>query len=101
MDTLSSAGVPLYADVGANGGYQLLDNYKLEKGFLNKNEAEFLFPLLKNLKETSPSDELKSIYNKFSSLSENDIQENKFIIKLNPSDDSNLFKRTFKDHFTG
>lgn len=96
MDTLSSAGVPLYADVGVNGGYQLLDNYKLEKGFLNKSEANFLFPLLKNLEETSPSDELKSIYNKFSSLSENNMQENKFIIKLNPSDDSTLFKEHLK-----
>ncbi len=42
MDTLNMAGIPLYADVGKNGGYALLDNYKLNKSFLNRSEANIL-----------------------------------------------------------
>ncbi len=93
MDTLSAAGIPLYADVGVHGGYQLLDNYKLEKGFLNKNEASILFSFLKSLEDTTPYPEVKSIYNKFNSLSDSSLDNSKLIIKLNPNHNSDLFKR--------
>ena len=92
MDTLNMAGIPLYANVGMNGGYQLLDNYKLEKGFLNKNEASILFTFLKSLETVAPYSEVKSIYNKFASLDFNELENNKLIIKLNPFDNSDLFQ---------
>ncbi len=96
MDTLIMAGIPLYADVGVNGGYQLLDNYKLEKGFLNKDEASILFTFLKGLEGVTPYSEVKSIYNKFSNLDFHDFNNNKLIVKLNPADNtSNL-----KDHLS-
>ncbi len=97
MDTLSAAGIPLYADVGVNGGYQLLDNYKLEKGFLNKNEASILFSFLKSLEDTTPYPEVKSMYNKFNSLSDNILDNNKLIVKLNPNYNSDLFKLHLED----
>lgn len=33
IDTLSMSGIPIYAEIGKNGGYQLLDNYKLDMNF--------------------------------------------------------------------
>jgi len=96
MDTLSMAGIPFYADVGVNGGYQLLDNFRLEKGFLNKDEANILFTFLKGLKGVVPYSEVKSIYNKFSSLNFHELDNNKLIVKLNPTDNT----MNFKDHFS-
>jgi len=93
MDTLSMSGVPIYADVGKNGGYQLLDNYKLNKSFLNKNEASILIEFLKNLEQTAPYSEVKSIYNKFlTTMPTSNEEENKLIIKMNPWISQEFFK---------
>lgn len=93
MDALNMAGIPLYADVGINGGYQLLDNYKLEKGFLNKDEASILFTFLRSLENIAPYSEVKSIYSKFTSLDFDDSKNKKLVIKMNPFDNSEIFQK--------
>lgn len=92
IDTLTLAGIPLYADVGANGGYQLMADYKLEKGFLNKDEAGLLMSFLKGLEKAVPYSEVKSINNKFSNLTHTQLDANKFAIQLNPGLDTKLFR---------
>ncbi len=43
VDTLSSIGVPIYADKGMNGGIRLLGDYKTTLTGVSKNELLSLF----------------------------------------------------------
>lgn len=45
IEALNTAGVPIYAEAGREGGYELLENYHTDLTRLSKSEAQALFML--------------------------------------------------------
>lgn len=96
IDTLSMSGIPIYAEIGKNGGYQLLDNYKLDMNFLNTKEAKVIKSLLGSLEQAVPYLDIKSISNKFSMMDSDESEDNKIIVKLNPLINEENFKNNIE-----
>lgn len=97
MDTLTMAGIPLYADVGKNGGYSLLDHYKLDKSFLKDNEMNILLKFLESLDNIGASKEINALYNKFQVMNSGIEHDEKLVIQLNPFINNDSFKRILSD----
>ena len=86
INSLSTVGVPVYSDSGPNGGYRLLENYRLDKSFLKKDEASLLCNFIDSLYKTVPNESLKNIYHKFQVIkTQNQPVNNQHLqIQMNP-----------------
>ncbi|MDR3586358.1 MAG: YafY family protein [Desulfosporosinus sp.] len=67
IDTLSSAGIPIYASQGKGGGISLLDDYILNKSILSENEQNEILFALQSLTVTQ-NPETDRVLSKLSSL---------------------------------
>lgn len=67
IDTLSSAGIPIYARQGKGGGISLLDGYVLNKMVLSENEQNEILYALQSL-TTTQNPETDRVLSKLSSL---------------------------------
>ena len=77
IDSISLAGIPVYASRGKDGGYSILENYKLNKNFLTDNEINLLLGLLKGFKKGYTGREIKSVIDKISGIGQrNPIKNN-------------------------
>lgn len=70
IDTLSSAGIPIYASQGKGGGISLLDDYVLDKSVLSEREQNEILYALQGLSITQAPEtdkvltKLNSLFNK-------------------------------------
>lgn len=70
IDTLSSAGIPIYTSQGKGGGISLMDEYVLDKSVLSENEQNEILYALQSLAITQAPDaekvlaRLGSLFNK-------------------------------------
>ncbi|MDC7221109.1 MAG: YafY family protein [Spirochaetales bacterium] len=73
IDSLCSAGVPIYGEVGKNGGYHITENYKLDKNYISPKEVSTLVDILNGFKDTLYKDSIRDIMNKFSLFNEDSL----------------------------
>jgi predicted DNA-binding transcriptional regulator YafY len=86
METLSLVGIPLYGEVGKNGGYQITDNFKLDKSFLSLPELDALKEVLKGIGETPFNHSLGNFIRKLSLLSDSNSSSKILQIDSDPWD---------------
>lgn len=71
IDTLSLAGIPIYATQGKNGGITLLDNFVLNKSMISEEEQNEILFALKSFTSTAYPN-IESTFLKLSSLFKKD-----------------------------
>ncbi len=52
IDALSGAGIPIYAEVGRNGGIHLMNDFVLDKAVLSKEEKQEILIALQSINST-------------------------------------------------
>ncbi|MFJ8528184.1 helix-turn-helix transcriptional regulator [Bacillus sp. NPDC094106] len=71
IDALSSIGIPVISYLGKNGGFTLIDNYRLDKFTFNEEEKKFLLEGLTLKNELFDSNQLSILQKKIELLKEN------------------------------
>jgi len=68
IDDLTIAGIPIYSEVGKNGGYQLMEGYKMTENFISKNEMGTMISLLKGVSSTIDDQSIKTFFEKLCAM---------------------------------
>lgn len=70
MVSISSIGIPVYADAGKSGGYSILQNYKIKNADIRDDEQHLVVKALESLATSYTSDTLNSLIEKYNSIIE-------------------------------
>lgn len=71
MEIIEKAGIPLVAHKGYNGGYSILEGYKVNKSSMTKEEAILVNKLLLELNKSYENPETSSLINKLGVVDSN------------------------------
>ena len=67
IESLEQAGVPVASYQGAQGGYELVEGYRIDKPFISSKEASVIVEVLKGVNRVFEDFELESFFNKMES----------------------------------
>lgn len=66
IDAIELAGIPIVSYKGKNGGYEIIENYKIVNGVINKKEMDLIYKLLDGLGKSYETNEVENLKNKIS-----------------------------------
>lgn len=69
INTLCLAGIPVAAIYGPEGGYEIIDTFKMERQIMGQTDYSYIVTALEGLASAYSSKELNAILEKFQSLS--------------------------------
>lgn len=70
MVSISSIGIPVYAEGGKYGGYSILPTYKIKNSDIRDDEQQMIIKALKSLATSYTSDTLKALIEKYNAIIE-------------------------------
>ncbi len=68
--SISSIGIPVYAEGGKYGGYSILPTYKIKNSDIRDDEQQMIIKALKSLATSYTSDTLKALIEKYNAIIE-------------------------------
>lgn len=72
IDAINIAGIPVVSYKGYEGGYEILDGYKIDNNFVTEKEYDLLIKLLKGLENVYDDPVVKGIVEKLKAVKAND-----------------------------
>ncbi|MEI7027937.1 helix-turn-helix transcriptional regulator [Paenibacillus sp. y28] len=90
LDTLSQAGIPVVSHAGAAGGYEIMEQYRIERQFLSLDELQSIIIALRGIQSTFKDQDISSLMDKVGTLvarsEQQTVQQMKeqLVIDLNP-----------------
>lgn len=70
MVSISSIGIPVYAEGGKYGGYSILSTYKIRNSDIRNDEQQMIIKALESLATSYTSDTLKALIEKYNAIIE-------------------------------
>ena len=64
IDTLTLAGIPIYSELGVNGGYVINKEFKIDKKIIDENNKEYILLALNSLKTVYGNQKVIETYEK-------------------------------------
>lgn len=71
IDALCQAGIPIYAAVGINGGYEILKDFKMNNQLASEDEYAYIATAINGLKTVTKDPVANDIYEKITAISKN------------------------------
>lgn len=68
INTLSLAGIPIVTYYGSNGGYEILDSFKLDRQLVGENQFSYIVTALQGLQTAFDNDELNETLEKIQAI---------------------------------
>ncbi|MFD0682062.1 MULTISPECIES: helix-turn-helix transcriptional regulator [unclassified Paenibacillus] len=68
LESLNQAGIPIVSFAGATGGYEIMDQYRLERQFLSMEELQSIIIALKGVRTTLEDRDIGSLMDKVGAL---------------------------------
>ncbi|UKS25778.1 YafY family transcriptional regulator [Paenibacillus sp. HWE-109] len=87
VEAINQAGIPIASYAGLNGGYEIMDQYRLERQFLSLEELQSIIVGLKGIRSTVGDQEVSSLLDKVGALvakSEHHSLNDQLVIDMNP-----------------
>jgi predicted DNA-binding transcriptional regulator YafY len=90
VEAINQAGVPIASYAGSSGGYEIMDQYRLDRQFLSLEELQSIIVGLKGIRSTVGDQEISNLLDKVGALMAKSEQNtvthmnNQFIIDMNP-----------------
>nr|WP_246313294.1 YafY family protein [Paenibacillus foliorum] len=90
LESLNQAGIPIVSFAGASGGYEIMNQYRLERQFLSMEELQSIIVALRGVRSTLEEQDIGSLMDKVGTLvarsehsAMNDMSQ-QLLIDLNP-----------------
>jgi predicted DNA-binding transcriptional regulator YafY len=68
LETLGQAGIPIVSFAGGSGGYEIMDQYRLERQFLSMEELQSIIVALKGIRSTFDDQDIAGLLDKVGAL---------------------------------
>lgn len=99
IDTINMAGIPIVSFPGKDGGFGILENYKIDRQVLKLDDMIAILSALKGLNITLENREIDSVIGKITTLIPEDkaaelkTYEQQFVVDILPWEDEEVFKK--------